>query len=1258
MPRGPQAAAAASGRRTAKRTTALAFLAVLTAALVAVPLTGAQSTRSGGSPTAGQVHAVTLVTGDVVRLAIRSDGKRSVSLEPADNGTMPEVAITEAGEHLYVIPQKAARLLAQGRLDLELFDVAGLVELRYDDARRSTIPVIVDYGRGAQAADESRQAALDDARKTVTISSIGAAAYAASKERAREFWRSLTTGADASGAATGLSDGAARVDLDGRVEAALDVSVPQIHAPEAWAAGWDGTGATVAVLDTGFDPTHPDLAGQVAESANFTTDPSAVDGNGHGTHVASTVAGTGAASGGTYRGVAPGADLLIGKVLADDGFGEDSWVLAGMEWAVSKGADVVSMSLGGDTTDGTDPLSRAIDDLSAQSDSLFVVAAGNNGSNASTVTAPGAATSALTVGAVDATDSLAWFSSRGPRLGDHAVKPDVVAPGVSITAARAAGTAIGNPVDDHYTDVDGTSMATPHVSGVAAILADEHPSWDGERLKAAISASTVAAPGSSAFEAGTGRVDAANAITQTVVSSPSLDLGFFPFPQGDLSPKQTPLTYTNLGSATVTLKLSVAAQDPTASAPAGVTLSASELTVPAGTDVRVDVVLDPKVASTGDSSGVIVAESDDGTSVRTAFGFVLESEHYDLTVEIDPRDGTQSASHTLALIGLDTFSYDQRELVGNGSPQSVTFRVPPGTYSAGALTFALAGDEAREGVVTFEPVIRLTSDTKVVLAGDDAQRFSYVTSRPSSSDGQIMMVDWATAEGGFAGLILGGNADRVYATPGVSSGDVTFTSSLNWMLSQPAAEILPSSGDAVALQSLAGPEQQPWDVPVTKLDGRYQVVDAGEAGNIDASTAKRSIAVVSGTCGDLTEAARAFAAAGAVAMVAYAGDGAECAGTVEQPSPLPAFQARSFDAARLLGSARKPSQIVTHHTTKYIYDLMGAWSDRVPAGAVLDGRASRVATFDEQYDSLGGTTRQGYRVWDMRLGWVPERGVAAFGLVRPVSVPGGVRHYASPIAEWERWVEVRSAEGFPEASLSAPSVPVVAGKTITDRWFGSPITYNASPLLEKYGWQSYPYRQGDFMWMFALPWVDDAGHVGGPLYLNEFEGKLYRDGELVLQSEEPIFMQYFADPEPHDYELVFTTKRENGFWQRGTTAETAWKFRSQTTEGDHEVLPLLSVDYDLKLTKTNSAPAGAYRFGVRLGMPLEVATAPLAELTVEVSWDRGSTWQRASLRDCDGSGCTAQVQNPRSGSASLRVSATDTAGRSLAQTVIDAYVVG
>jgi subtilisin family serine protease len=123
------------------------------------------------------------------------------------------------------------------------------------------------------------------------------------------------------------------------------------------------------------------------------------------------------------------------------------------------------MSLGGwEPSDGTDPMSLALDALTAEHGTLFVVAAGNDGPFDGTVSSPAAAASALTVGAVDRGDALADFSSRGPLVNTRAAKPELVAPGVDIVAARAAGTSLGTVVDARYTSLSGTSMAAPHAA--------------------------------------------------------------------------------------------------------------------------------------------------------------------------------------------------------------------------------------------------------------------------------------------------------------------------------------------------------------------------------------------------------------------------------------------------------------------------------------------------------------------------------------------------------------------------------------------------------------------------------------------------------------------------------------------------------------------------------------------------------------------------------------------------------------------------
>ena len=432
----------------------------------------APTSRRPGAST----HRITLVTGDVAELTTSSNGQVSARLtsdEPYYFGNFD-------GE-LSLVPAEAYPLLTEGRLDKRLFNLTELVAQGYDDASSDQLPLLAD--RAGHPAQRPVHPAAATLRRT--LPSVGSTAVTRAEVRRQDLLgrhqrpdhvqeRSQVT----------------KIWLDGRTHATLDQSTQQIGAPTAWKAGYDGHGVKVAVLDTGYDAGHPDLAKQVVASESFVPDQAVQDLHGHGTHTASIVAGLGTASDGKRKGVAPGAELLIGKVLDNSGGGYDSEAIAGMEWAVQQGAKVVSMSLGGWPTDGTDPMSQAVDELSKSSGALFVIAAGNSGAE-ETVGSPGAAAEALTVGAVDRDDKLAYFSSRGPRLGDGALKPEVTAPGVEIAAARAAGTEQGHVLGQYYTAMSGTSMATPHVAGAAAILAQRHPDWTGPQLKAALAATAV-----------------------------------------------------------------------------------------------------------------------------------------------------------------------------------------------------------------------------------------------------------------------------------------------------------------------------------------------------------------------------------------------------------------------------------------------------------------------------------------------------------------------------------------------------------------------------------------------------------------------------------------------------------------------------------------------------------------------------------------------------------------------------------------------
>ncbi|WHM38865.1 S8 family serine peptidase [Streptomyces sp. BPTC-684] len=239
-------------------------------------------------------------------------------------------------------------------------------------------------------------------------------------------------------------------------------------------------------------------------------------------------------------------------MLSNAGSGSESQIIAGMEWAAEDvRAKVVSMSLGSqEASDGTDPMAQAVNTLSRDTGALFVIAAGNTG--APSIGSPGAADAALTIGAVDSADQVAYFSSQGPRLGDNALKPDLSAPGVDILAARSQYTAGSGP----YTAMSGTSMATLHVAGVAALLAEEHPDWSGQRLKDALM-STAKVLDAEPYALGAGRVDVPAATTASVTATGSADLGFVRWPYGDDKPVTRTLTYTNSSDTAVRLTLSV-----------------------------------------------------------------------------------------------------------------------------------------------------------------------------------------------------------------------------------------------------------------------------------------------------------------------------------------------------------------------------------------------------------------------------------------------------------------------------------------------------------------------------------------------------------------------------------------------------------------------------------------------------------------------------------------------------------------------------
>ena len=278
-------------------------------------------------------------------------------------------------------------------------------------------------------------------------------------------------------------------------------------AKSMWANGINGSGVTVAVLDTGIDANLPDLASRVVDGVNLANprNPNgwATDTYGHGTFVAGLIASNGQSSGGTYSGVAPGADLVSLKVAGSSGLTNESTVIEGVSWAIanqaSDGIQVLNLSLGVEPTSPSalDPLDQAVE-AAWNAGIVVVTSAGNAGPDNGSITSPGNDPLVITAGAMDdgaadvaATFSVPSFSSVGPTSIDGWFKPDLVAPGRSVVSVMPPNSTISyeNPQAriGRYNFVgSGTSFSAAIVSGLVALLLQANPGLTPDQVKAAL----------------------------------------------------------------------------------------------------------------------------------------------------------------------------------------------------------------------------------------------------------------------------------------------------------------------------------------------------------------------------------------------------------------------------------------------------------------------------------------------------------------------------------------------------------------------------------------------------------------------------------------------------------------------------------------------------------------------------------------------------------------------------------------------------
>ncbi|MFE6996361.1 S8 family serine peptidase [Microbacterium sp. NPDC057659] len=1135
----------------------------------------------------GEEHDITLLTGDVVHIA-EAGGITTVDVDTVIPGAGWQKI--QAGDDLLVVPDAAMPFLAADSIDQDLFNVTKLIADGYDDASVDAIPLIVEQN------PKQRSAPVPGLELGKALPSVKGSAASTEKDAAEQTWQALTTSKARAAKPGQLAGGITKVHLDGKVAATLDSSVPWIGAPEAWAAGFDGDGVTVAVLDTGVDTAHPDLKDKVsADSKSFVPGEAYTDDvQGHGTHVVSTVVGTGAASDGKNRGVADGADVLFGKVLGNDGYGQESWIISGMEWA-SQNAPIVSMSLGTqEPSDGTDVMSEALNSLTEKNGTLFIVAAGN-ASSPESVGSPGAATGALTVGSVDdPSGDLSWFSSQGPVFRSGALKPDIAGPGNNVTAARSS---MSSGSGDYVT-MSGTSMATPHVAGAAAILKQQHPDFTGAQLRTLLTSSTREDGALSSYQIGAGVLDVARAIKTDVVASGSGDFGMVPW-GGDAKPVRRSFEYTNRGDAEVTVALDAKLVDATGDGGGRDTggvlkLSADSLVVPAGETRSVTIDVDPAEVPAGARfTGYLIGSIDGEAVTRSALGVSVEAERYDLKVSATGLDGTPTSTYAWI-----TSSFPEEIAGVIAVDGETTLRMPAGRYGIMSMMDIFPQPDAQGVALVGDPDVVLDGTKSVSL---DARTAVKVTADVGDADAEptYRRMDY-TADGIGGTAVVPIWADDIYAQPQKVADAESFGFTARWRMQHPALT-LSVGGTRLDVIPQAG---------AVPFDGRLKAkgvdvgtgTDAGFAGK----SVKGSVAVATLSSETTPEEVAARAAKAGARMLVLINSADQEYFTWVGETAIPVAGISGIQGRDLIKKIARNQQIVASGTplADEIWDIARYADGEIPQD--LTGWKPKLARIDTRYYG-----KKGQDAAEVRVDMVP-----------------GTTHGTGPANAVERgtdrvdWVSTENIRWYQDAYAAEGQWNVrdivrsyKPGQKVSTSYFG--------PVVRPYIGNGYwaPRRQDDSL-SINIPAQADGANPDRTGALDgdgtTYTGALYADGQKVrdVTGQAPPWTDVPAGQHRLRYEI--STGHDGTWLSTSTKVDTAWEFESGGDLGDG-FLPMLQAYYGLDLaadgtTGANRKKGQSVPFTLQLShLDGAIGSAPVKSATLEMRLP-GGEWKKVDLK--------------------------------------------
>ncbi|ASO21287.1 subtilisin family serine protease [Actinoalloteichus hoggarensis] len=1209
--------------------------AVIGALSLAAPAAAAGAAPPGLPPLGTSDHAesapvrsVTLITGDRVVFSESEDELTVLAVEQPEGRRGIGWLHTFHGDTVSVLPYDAMELVSTGRLDPRLFDITGLVAQGLADDETDTLGLIMaDHGEA-----RTLSAVPSTAEVTAAMPDLGMQAVSVDRSDTQEFWTDLVAAP-----AVFAADSVDTVWLDGRVRASLDVSAELVGAPEAWETGFTGEGVRVAVLDTGYDTEHPDLTDAVVEARSFVDGvSSAHDGRGHGTHVAGTIAGSGAASEGRYRGVAPDADLLIGKVLGDDGWGDESWIIAGMEWAARQGADVVNLSLGQAAVPTGDPMIDAAERLSEEHGTLIVAAAGNDGQRG-TVSSPAVADSVLAVASTTKDDELSDFSSQGPRPWDFGLKPEIAAPGSDITAAGAGVTGA------RYQTYSGTSMAAPHVAGAAALLAQARPTATGAELKSVLVGAAAPLPGVDVHGQGAGRLDVLRAVEAEVFAETAvLAFGLQSWPHEDAEDAVGSIEYRNPTDEDVRLTLSVDGD-----APDGlVALEATTVLVPAGGSAAVAVRAARGAEVVGEYTGHITARSGD-QRITTPWSIHVEKEAFDVPLEFTDSEG-EAVVGAVLLADLDTGEVTMNDYLADH------IRLYAGDYRLVGFVLGEYGEPDQQQTA-------FAADRFTVEEGA-ALRFSGRDGEPVEIGIEDAAHDIAQARGG---LIL--SADRPGGRMGLH------------MWSTPDTRVIPSG----PLQAVDFHYYGYWERPSAR--GRVLGADGFALGPLSETSASGFDRTVRGTLSDITTMppaelpdltgriafiadlewqsdpdhhdalAQAAVERGAEAVLSY--------NFLYQEAAVPLVELGLPSDARLLlertASGPTDVELTLAATTPEAYFL----ADTVAGGLepdLIDWRFERaeLAQVEAGYHNPIGVPGQSQAMVFYDTG-DRTTGLLAYGY----RLPTERTEYYSPGVSWERsldlgydtesFVRYPTLQTLPETLAGGPQPrhdlwagPI--GPTVTD---GVVTAEGVLPSVFR--------RDDELVVAVSMFGDDDPRNLAVDHEIDSGTTVLRRDGAEIGRGESPGTGAFALPASDGFYELSATGVRTADWWRMSTEVRADWRFRSTGGEPGDVVVPrLLDVRYDLDLDELNTAAADVPVTGTAtVAAPPGATTAPVTEFALSYSLDDGATWHDAAISP---NGDSWTVEIPAAGQdehVSLRASASDEDGHSVTETITRAYLV-